>query len=1701
MAPSVKALKLIRASVLRRTTAFERFLDGIGADDNSARTLYLLDKRLLDFVPLLSQHESVQAQLDDLEEDAAVLQQLSDEYNEMYDLVFDKAYTLRFRIESDQKVIKPSTKSITLPTIALPRFSGGASSWLDFRDTFVSVIHNDEGLDEVQKFQYLKSSLGGAAVSLLENIPCTAENYSVAWAMLVERYNDTDSLVNNHLKSLVNINRVSKSSVSSLTAFLDEARKHIRVLNGLSLPVKEWDVLIVYILSEKLDVVTRTKWEEFKPSTLLSTVDILFGFLRERIKRLEATRASVSSLQSHERGAHNRNAGFRPKAEPMQNSHVFVAHEQSPECPVCKSHHLLIHCEKFRNLSVPDRRSALRSAGRCFNCFSTRHFTRECNRPACRECGRKHHRMLHEAGSLSNNGVNRRDAPDTSSPQVTVTNLSNNCNSEVLLSTVVLCVADVRGNLHNCRALLDSGSQSSFVSESLIKRLGLKSSTTNVKVCGLANSSSHIKSFCNLSISPRLNNRFIKKIPCLISEVICQELPSTSFDRSRLKLPNVCLADPHFNRSGKIDLLLGADVFWRVLSPEKIELGRGLPTLYNSDFGYILSGRVDLSRLSSPQTTRCNLSLSFDLQQFWQLDSLPEYSINHNSFDFDKHFNDNVSRNGDGNFVVSIPFCNTLDSLGDSYQSALSRFQALERRFQRDNALKQKYSEFIHEYIKLGHMEPLCSDVSPRFLLPHHGVIKESSSTTRLRVVFDGSCKSTSGVSLNDIQRVGPIVQDDLLSILLRFRKYAFVVSADIAKMYRCVYIQPSQRNTQCILWRDSSQLPLDTYQLNTVTYGTASAPYLATRCLQQLSIDTSSLDPCVSNIIGHDFYVDDLLTGFNHPEDVHPIVARLVSVLSSAGFNLRKWRCNNAVILKQLAGPDVGSGEMLDLAMNHNSKILGLLWNHDSDYLLFKIAAIDTSVVSKRKILSAIAQVFDPLGLLAPCVIRMKVLIQLIWLKKFDWDDPIDSSIAEEWITFCDELLSLNSLQIERRTVFGDRVEVHGFADASEKAYAAVVFVRSFSDGTWTSRLLCSKTRVSPLKTLSIPRLELCASLLLTKLVKKSLSSLGLNVSAIHLWSDSTVVLHWIRTPPRLLNTFVANRVAEIQTFSSGAEWHHVRTRDNPADCASRGVSPLELCRDMLWWHGPTFLTDNDIDYKKFVVPDLSDQVPEQKQLFTFAAVKSLDFSYFFNKFSSFRRMIRVFCWCRRFISHTRRLGSMSTAQLHKSELDASTLKLIKIIQCEAFPNDLRGLSSKADTYRSELANLSPFIDSDGLLRVGGRLKNSYLSFDAKHPILLPKNHKFVQLLFEEEHKLSLHAGAQHLHYRIRERYWVLNGRSLAKKVVFSCIKCFRAKPPRSSPLMGDLPVDRVTLRKPFSVTGIDFAGPVLLKDRPGRNYKTLKSYIAVFVCFSIKAMHLELVSDLTSEAFIAALRRFVARRGLPDVIHCDNGTNFVGANNTLKEMHNFLKNNSNSLIETLGTHRINFKFIAPRSPHLGGLWEAGVKSVKTHVKRTIGLTKLTYEHYHTLLTQIESILNSRPLTAMSADPADLIPLSPSHFLLGGVAEGVIDPPVTHIAENCLSVYQNLQRMRQHFWNRWSREYLNGLQMRHRRSTGVTSPFVGQLVLIVDESTPPLVWPLARITELHPGSDGVCRIVSLRTVRGNTKRAVTKICPLPALV
>lgn len=487
------------------------------------------------------------------------------------------------------------------------------------------------------------------------------------------------------------------------------------------------------------------------------------------------------------------------------------------------------------------------------------------------------------------------------------------------------------------------------------------------------------------------------------------------------------------------------------------------------------------------------------------------------------------------------------------------------------------------------------------------------------------------------------------------------------------------------------------------------------------------------------------------------------------------------------------------------------------------------------------------------------------------------------------------------------------------------------------------------------------------------------------------------------------------------------------------------------------------------------------------------------FEEFENLRELIQVITYCRRFLNYRKRSAD-SDGSFTTDELDISLTSCIKLVQAEEYSEEIVRLKgNKVVKSNSKIKTLGPYLDENGILRVGGRLRHADLDEITKHPIILGNKNKLVTLIVADAHTQTMHGGVQLMLCYLRTKYWIIKAKGLVKSCIYKCLVCARHRAIARTQLMGDLPKARVTPSRAFLHSGVDFAGPFIILTSKGRGKKTQKAYISLFVCMSTKAVHLELVGDLTSEAFIAAFKRFVARRGKCKDIWSDQGRNFVGADKELrtawKEANLVFDGEISNKLALEGTQ---WHYIPAYSPNFGGLWEAGVKSVKHHLKRVL-TTHLTYEEMMTVLCQIEACLNSRPLCPVDdTDPDCLEPLTPGHFLIGETPIVVPSPDFKEIKVHSLSRWQYTQKLLGDFWRRWQQEYLVRLQQRPIWMKTLKEFKVGEIVLIKTDNLPPGKWLYGRVMDKHVGKDGLTRVYSIKSGSNIVKRSVSKLCALP---
>lgn len=1608
--------------------------------------------------------------------------------------------------------------NVRLPVINLPEFSGLYKDWLPFYDSFKSLIHENSSLSDCQKFHYLKSCLKGEASRSIESLTTSNSNYATAWELLQKRYRNNRLIVQSHVQAILNTPEIGKATSDNLRKLIDDITTNVESLRVLKVPVDSCDVFINALIQNKLDYNTRREFEN-KLDTTLPTRAELIEFLEKKCTVLESMKQDSNNGKFKQTPF---NTGQPRKVQPTIHKAAYSATNNSVpaklSCHYCKQRHVITKCNEFLALSVEQRRKQIEKRNLCVNCFRDNHKTPDCKATTCKVCNTSgHHTLLH-----------RDKAPSVTitQPQPVIPNAelsstsSNSCiqNTEpdVILSTAIILIEDSTGNLHRCRCLLDVGSQLNLLSKSLSEKLNTVKLNTNMSIWGVNASYSQTSQMTDVIIHS-LHTPYKKGIRCHVIEKVTTNIPVNSFVKTKIQIPQQFnLADSQFNVSQPIDLIVGAEVFWEILCSDRIKLHNQNLYLSETLLGWIIGGAIDTAKTAAyscsvVRNRRDDSDLDNTLQQFWmqeEISNAPEATRTAEEQECEDQFRNTVKRDSiDGRFIVQLPFKGGKVDLGDSSKIAIKRFISLERRFRQDELFKKAYVESFQENLNLGIIERVpVEDLNSEavFFLPHSGVFKKSATLQKIRIVFDGSAKSSNGLSLNDNLMTGPNLQNDLFDILIRFRKHQIVISCDMEKMFLQIKVGKAQQNYQRLFWRESEEKPLEQYRLTRLVFGLTNSPYTAMRCVRQLAEEAAKEFPEVSRVLQRDIFMDDILCGADNVESAINLRDDLKLVLGGASFKLNKWASNEIETLFP-----AHTGQQPPVVLNFDNtdtmKILGLWWNPTTDTLCYKVQKpIIPEILTKRLILSSIAKIYDPIGLIAPVVIKAKIFMQNLWSLDLNWDDPVSDKLKSIWSKFVEEMSDLNNFHVQRKIVTksGTQNDLIAFCDASLQAYGASIYLRCVTPtGKVDVNLICSKTRVSPIKVVSLPRLELCAAVLATKLMTKVSKALEIQISNKYYFTDSMIALHYIQSNANKWQVYVANRVAQIQRNSNIQDWYHVASEQNPADIISRGAYAREFINSDLYWHGPTFLKlKNSIEPTTAVSlpPDSCELLEKRKVILTVSAIRDLPV---LTKISSFVKLQRVIAYVLRFIHNAKNNANHLTGHLTSNEMRQTRIVIFKVVQSQEFSEDISNLqNNRALNKNSKLRNLDPFLDSDGLLRVGGRLAEADIPYRQKHPIILPPNHHVTRILIDLEHISLFHAGPSQIIASLKTKYWILRVRNVVKKVLRCCIRCFRAAPKLTEQKMGNLPKVRLEPCRPFLNVGLDYLGPLTIREGGSRSKRRLKVWVALFVCLVTRAVHLEIVSNLTSESFIACLKRFIGRRGKVAQIYCDNATTFVGAKRELKQILNFLKNQeaNSDFYNFLAIENIVWHFIPPRAPNFGGLWERLVKSVKFHFVRVVGSSLLSFEELNTFIIQVEAIINSRPLNPMSNDLTDYETLTPSHFIIGEAMTELSEYDFRHTTENRLNHWQKIQKLKQDFWQRFSKEVLTQLQKRSQwYQANVHPPAPGTMVLIGDDS-PPLAWKLGRIEELITGQDGLPRVATVRTSRGIYKRSIRQLAVLP---
>ena len=1156
-----------------------------------------------------------------------------------------------------------------------------------------------------------------------------------------------------------------------------------------------------------------------------------------------------------------------------------------------------------------------------------------------------------------------------------------------------------------------------------------------------------------------------------------------------------------------ISLLIGADHYWDVVL-DHIVRGNG-PTAMQSKLGYLLSGPM---RTTAPQRTSTMFHVAAqsvpeaDLQQFWSVESLGISPRDESANTFlEQYITNSIEQLPDGSYSARFPWKDSHPSLPTNLSTCVHRTKALARKLAQTPALLSKYNKIIADQERRGFIERIDSATDSKHChyIPHHAVHKDSA-TTPLHVVYDCSCQqSRDHPSLNDCLHTGEPQLNDLCSIILRFRVHPVGFCTDIEKAFLHIWLHKDDRDCTRFLWLSNPLDPdseLQVYRFKVVLFGAVCSPFMLNATLHY---HLSKYRSTIAHDMLTNLYVDNIVSGCQSVEEAHHYYHMARSVMKDAQFNLRSWASNSQVITDEAAKEGVRDD-------TNPVNVLGLQWNTQTDSLSLSTKSpipAATSLVTKRDVLRESSKIFDPLGLLSPVTIKAKTFMQRLWQNNIHWDELLADDVQQQWLHIARDIQESMDVVIPRQYFTKSMAssqphQLHVFADASPVAYGAVAFLCQDNDVSF----VMAKSRVAPLKQLTLPKLELMGALTAAKLCEFISKALTHLTCSTHFWTDSQIVLHWLRGEKRN-NVFVAHHVTEILAVTEVDSWRFCPTKYNPADLLTRGITSSQLKSSELWNHGPQWLPSPEswptwkfsptIELQALAVTAADFQPGTTVSSESTGIQCVIDISHY----STLSRLLAVTAYALRFIHNCRgKHQDRITGPLIPAELFSAEIQWVKQCQFEVYSSELTHLSSKSPGQKRTtlIRQLRLFLDNDGLVRCSGRIHNAPLSSATKFPLLLPPKHMFTSLVILSTHIQLFHAGTNATLTLIRQKFWIPSGRQCVKSLLRRCATCRRhIGKPYATPDPPPLPNIRTRDCEPFSVTGIDFTGAMYVR----QSNTEMKVYICLFTCATTRAIHLEVVTDLSVETFLLASRRFASRRSLPQVLVSDNASTYSSAADELQKLLQ-----SDHLTEMLGRRGVQWQFIPKRAPWYGGWWERLIGLTKMALKKVLGRSRVTLTVLETLVVEVEAILNDRPLTHISPDIDDAEPLTPANLLHG---RRIMSLPYEVIEEQELSDptfgnHTDVTRRAQlqaflleQFKSRWRHEYLTSLREYHRVSGNNTQKIKPGDIVLVHDDTPRITWKLAVIEELIMGKDGLVRAANIRTAHGRTNRPIARLIPL----
>ena len=1611
-----------------------------------------------------------------------------------------------------------------MPKTEIEPFDGNFTMYQNFIIAFEAIIEKNLQNDK-EKLLYLEQFTRGAPREIVRGCVHMHPDigYKKARSLLEKRYGRTEQITNAYLDKILNWPSIKANDVESLDKFSITLTNCSNAMSNIPFHQREIEQQKVirklvdklpYNMQDKFrqkvyDITNNENNRQVTFNDLVSFITTAVEVMSHPIfgKQINSSSNDTKEKQDKKNYKVNCNtASIIDKDNKACNS-TKEKRPYKPSCLFCKEDHYLDDCKPFIEKSIDERVQFVKDNKICFGCLKPGHLSKDCKRKRkCAVCKLTHPTALHKEQKEKDATDNSKEDKN-SNEQLSVKVFSKKVDDDrtTKMSIVPIKVKSYDGSLIKTYAFMDNGSNASFLTNRLLDNLKLKNFSETSITMKTANSVSEqrTKRVNGVTILDFEENNKIELPPIYtLDEIpVSEDEIVTKADLERWpKLSHLDIPECDV----EIGILIGNNMPkvsepWEIIHSSE---DNG-PYATKTKLGWVVTGSPSegkqyhrLNRIIIDDQNLDNLLVNVYNQGFEDIYSNDKGPSNEDRIWMEKMKNECKVK--DNCYEMPLPIKKDVE-MPNNKVMVIKRTQTLINKFKKDDNYYNEYKRFMNEMIENDYAEEVPKeeiDNESAWYIPHFGVY-HPKKPDKLRVVFDCAAKY-SGQSLNMNLMQGPDLTNSLLVVLMRFRKGLHAYVADIKQMFYQVRMAENSKDFIRFLWWEHGDYskPLKDYRMNVHLFGATSSPSCANYALQKTAednIEYYSEDACQT--IKKNFYVDDLLKSDNDELNLIKNALEVKDLCHKGGFELNKYSSTSKKLIGSLPPNDVHqSVSKIEFDKNDinspQEKTLGICWKINEDVFSVEVN-VKEKPFTRRGILSIVGSVYDPFGIVSPFILNGKIILQELCREGLSWDQPISEIKAQEWKNWLTSLKTIESVTLKRCLTPESRpivYELHHFADASAFAYAIVSYLRVIcEDGSINCTFLYGKCYVAPLKVVTIPRLELAAAVLLIKsdeIIKKALDFIVFN--NVYFWSDSQAVLKYIYNENVRFHVYVANRVATIRQHTSKEQWKYVPSSENPADDGSRGAQTSR------WIKGPQFLLKNDVEWPDWEIdPKLGNDDKEVKNLKVNTLVTGLNdhpLDKLIEYHSNWHKLKKATAWLILIRERLLKRNNERRTHLKVNDLKKAENVLIKHVQKKDYEKEFKNLSAgKPIEKSSKLVKFNPIINN-GIIRIGGRLQFSKLSYSEKHPIILPGKSRISRLIIQEVHNDLGHSGREHVLSKIRDKYWITKGSSTVRGALSKCIKCKKLKAPVVQQVMSDIPVERMAEGEPpFTNTGLDLFGPFYTKV----NRSQVKRYGVIFTCLTSRAIHIEIAFSLDTSSFINALRRFTARRGPVKYIRSDQGSNFVGANNELVDAIKSLDNDK--IEENLLKKEIQWDFNPPYSSHHGGIWERQIRTIRKVLDGILTEQTLTDESLLTLMCEVENIINSRPLTTVSSDSNDLNPITPNLLLN---AKGNNSEYGKFHATDVYSKkrWRQIQYMSDLFWKRWRSEFLKTIQKRNKWFKKKENVKIDDIVLICDNNSPRCQWPLGRIVEVKTSKDGNVRSVSVLTKNGMVQRPISKI-------